>query len=108
MALWAAVEDKTRAARLSAVIAIAGFINVPIMKFSVDWWNSLHQPASVFRGGEPTIDSSMLAPLLLMALGYTVLFLALLLSSMRNEIAARRIARLELGAGRPISTVRKE
>jgi len=108
MAVWAAIEDKTRAARLSAIVAIAGFINVPIIKFSVDWWNSLHQPASVFRQGGPTIDSSMLTPLLLMGLGYTALFVALLLFSMRNEIAARRISRLELGAGRPVSTVRKE
>ncbi|NWG71498.1 MAG: heme ABC transporter permease [Parvularculaceae bacterium] len=108
MAVWAAIEDKARAARLAAIVAIAGFINVPIIKFSVDWWNSLHQPASVFRADGPTIDGSMLAPLLLMALGYTVLFIALLLASMRNEIAARRLMRLEGAPGRPVSTVRKE
>jgi heme exporter protein C len=106
IAIWEAIEDKTRAARIAAIVAIVGFINVPIIKFSVDWWNSLHQPASVFRPDGPTIDGSMLTPLLLMGGAYTFAFGALLLASMRNAILARRIERLErVGAQKP-STVR--
>lgn len=101
IALWGAIEDKTRAARISAIACLVGFVNIPIIKFSVDWWNSLHQPASVFRDGGPSIDPSMLTPLFLMALGYTFLFAALLLISMRAEIAERRIARLEQSARAP-------
>lgn len=106
IAVWAAVEDRARAARLAAIVAVAGFVNVPIIKFSVDWWASLHQPASVLRGGGPSIDASMLTPLALMAAGYTALFIALLIASMRNEIAERRLARLAAVGGRPVSTVR--
>ncbi len=101
LALWSAIEDKARAARIAAIACIAGFINVPIIKFSVDWWNSLHQPASVFRSGGPTIHPDMLTPLLLMGLAYTLVYAALLLVSMRAEIAERRIARLELAARAP-------
>ncbi|MEQ1930364.1 MAG: heme ABC transporter permease [Parvularculaceae bacterium] len=108
MTVWAAIEDKARAARLAAIVAIVGFVNVPIIKFSVDWWNSLHQPASVLRADGATIDSAMLTPLLLMGAGYMTLFAALLIASMRNEIAARRLSRLDAAAERPISTVRVE
>ena len=97
MTVWAAIEDKARAARLAALVAIVGFVNVPIIKFSVDWWNSLHQPASVLRAGGATIDSAMLTPLFLMGGGYMALFAALLIASMRNEIAARRLARTRRG-----------
>jgi heme exporter protein C len=100
MAIWQAIEDPHRAALVARVVAIAGFINVPIVKFSVDWWNSLHQGASVFRMGGPTIDSRMLWPLLVMALAYLLLFISLLLIAMRSEIMSRKIrqaqfARLE-------------
>lgn len=104
MASWSTFEDKTRAARVAAVICVVGFINVPIIKFSVDWWNSLHQPASVFRADGPSIHSSMLTPLLLMGLAYALVFTALLFTSMRAELAERRIARLEAGVRAP-STV---
>jgi len=93
--LWRAIPDKTRAARLAAILAVVGFVNVPIIKFSVDWWNSLHQPASVLRFDGPTIDPSMLMPLLLMGLAYMTGYIALLLLAMRNELAARRLARLQ-------------
>ncbi len=95
MAIWETIEDKTRAARIAAIVAIVGFVNVPIIKFSVDWWNSLHQPASIIRADGPTIHGSMLAPLLLMAGVYMAIFTALLLQSMLNELMSRRIARLE-------------
>lgn len=62
LALWNAFEDPARAGRAAAVMTLVGAINLPIIKFSVDWWNTLHQPASVFRMGGPTIDKSMLWP----------------------------------------------
>ena len=91
IALWRAVEDPSRAARAAAVLTLVGAINIPIIKFSVDWWNTLHQPASVFRAGGAAIDPSMLRPLLLMAAAYLCLYLCLLLVRMRAEIAAQRL-----------------
>jgi len=96
IAVWQAIDDPHRAAAIARIVALAGFVNVPIVKFSVDWWNSLHQPASVFRIGGPTIDPRMLAPLLIMGFAYMLLFLALHLTAMRAEIAARRIRALKL------------
>jgi heme exporter protein C len=88
--LWHAVEDPTRAGRAAAILTLVGSINLPIIKFSVDWWNTLHQPASVFRLGGPTIDASILVPLLVMVTAFTLLFLVLHLAAMRNEILRRR------------------
>jgi heme exporter protein C len=96
MAIWAAIDEPHRAAMVARVVALVGFVNVPIVKFSVDWWNSLHQPASVFRMDGPTIHSSMLWPLLVMGLAYTFLFLALHLVSIRAEIAARKIRQIHI------------
>ena len=101
IALWHAIDDKTRAARIAAIACLVGFINIPVIKFSVDWWNSLHQPASILRDGGPSIHASMLAPLFLMGLGYALLYAALLLMAMRAELAERRIARLEQAARAP-------
>ncbi|MGE3871623.1 MAG: heme ABC transporter permease [Parvibaculaceae bacterium] len=95
MAIWEAIEDPHRAALVARIVVIAGFINVPIVKFSVDWWNSLHQGASVFRMGGPTIDQRMLWPLLVMALAYFLLFLGLLLVAMRSEITSRKIRQMQ-------------
>jgi heme exporter protein C len=91
LALWRTVEDPARAARAAAVLTLVGAINLPIIKFSVDWWSTLHQPASVLRLGGPTIDPSMLAPLVIMAVGFVLLFLTLHLAAMRNEIMRRRV-----------------
>jgi heme exporter protein C len=96
LAVWQAIEDPHRAAMIARIVALAGFINVPIVKFSVDWWNSLHQPASVFRMGGPTIDPSMLRPLLVMGLAYLLLFISLQLVALRGEIAARKIRQLRI------------
>lgn len=96
IAIWEAFDDQSRAARLAAVVALVGFINVPIIKFSVDWWYTLHQPASVFRLDGPTIDRSMLIPLLVMGAAYLFLFLALHLRAIRSEVEARRIHQMEL------------
>ncbi len=104
MAIWTAFDDQARAAKIAAIVCMVGFVNIPIIKFSVDWWNSLHQPASVIRADGPSIDGSMLTPLLLMALGYTVLFVYLLFANMSAEIAERRIARRQQ-AVRPVSTL---
>jgi len=95
-ALWRAIEDPGRAARATAILTLVGSVNLPIIKFSVDWWNTLHQPASVFRLGGPTIAPSLLWPLIVMSLAYTFLFLTLHLMSIRNEILRRRIARVTM------------
>ncbi|MGE0230781.1 MAG: heme ABC transporter permease [Flavobacteriaceae bacterium] len=106
IAMWRAIEEPARAARLVAILALVGFVNVPIIKFSVDWWNTLHQPASVFRMGGPTIDSSILIPLLVSTAGFTVLFLTLLLAAMRNEIMRRRIRSLQIRQAGATSSAR--
>ncbi|AZN70400.1 heme ABC transporter permease [Georhizobium profundi] len=94
IALQRAMDDPTKSARLSAILILVGFINIPIIKFSVDWWNTLHQPASVVRLDGPTIHPSMLYPLLVMAVAFTLLFFTLHLAAMRNEIWRRRVAAL--------------
>jgi heme exporter protein C len=91
IALWRTVDDPSRAGRAAAILTLVGAVNLPIIKFSVDWWNTLHQQASVFRAGGPTIDPSILAPLLVMALAFLLLFLTLHLAAMRNEILRRRV-----------------
>ena len=92
IALNRAMDDASKAARLSAVLILVGFVNIPIIKFSVEWWNTLHQPASVIRMDGPTIDPEFLWPLLVMAIAFTFLFFTLHLMAMRNEIWRRRIA----------------
>ncbi|MGL5363608.1 MAG: heme ABC transporter permease [Bosea sp. (in: a-proteobacteria)] len=96
MALWRSIDDPSRAGRAVAIMTLVGFINVPIIKFSVDWWNTLHQPASVFRLQGPSIHPSMLWPLLIVAVGFTLLALALHMLAMRAEIMRRRIRTLEI------------
>jgi heme exporter protein C len=91
MAVWQSVEEPSRAGRAAAILAIVGVVNIPIIKFSVDWWNTLHQPASVMRAGGPTIDKSMLYPLLIMAVAYSLLFVWLHMKAMRAEILRRRV-----------------
>lgn len=96
IAVWRSIDNPHRAADVARVVAIVGVINVPIVKFSVNWWNTLHQPASILKIGGPSIDSSMLLPLFLMALAYATLFVSLLLISMRSEIAARKLRQIRL------------
>jgi len=96
MALWQAIEDGQKAAKAAAVLALVGAVNVPIIKFSVDWWNTLHQPASVLRMDGPAIHPSMLWPLLVMALAFKAYFVTLLLARMRMELNLRRIRALRL------------
>lgn len=94
MALWRAIEDQGQAARMVSILTLVGALNLPIIKFSVDWWYSLHQPASVLRLDGPTIHSSMLWPLLVMGLAAKLFFVTMLLLRMRTELAERRIQRL--------------
>ncbi|WP_152046964.1 heme ABC transporter permease [Aureimonas psammosilenae] len=95
MALGRAFEDPARSSRPAAVFAITGFVMIPIIKFSVEWWNTLHQPASVMRMGGPSMPAVYLTPLLLSGLGFTLLFLAFHLTAMRTEILNRRIRALK-------------
>jgi heme exporter protein C len=96
IALWRTLDDPSRAGRAVAILTLIGFVNIPIIKFSVDWWNTLHQPASVFRMGGPTIHPSMLWPLLILAIGFTLLGLSLHLIAMRADIMRRRVRTLTI------------
>jgi heme exporter protein C len=96
LALWRSVEDPTRAGRAAAILTLVGAINLPIIKFSVDWWNTLHQGASVVRADGPAIHPSILVPLLAMTAAFTLLFVTLHLAAMRNEILRRRVRSLRL------------
>jgi len=96
MALWQAFEDPERAGKAAAILALVGFVNVPIIKFSVEWWNTLHQPASVVRMGGPSIHPSILVPLLLMSLGFTFFYLSVVIVRAQREIMARKIRSLRL------------
>ena len=89
MALRAAVDDPSRADRASALLAVVGIVNVPIIRFSVDWWNSIHQAPSVMKLGRPTMPVEMLVPLLLMLFGFTLYFAAVLMIRLRAEILRR-------------------
>ena len=90
LALHAASEDEARAARAASILALGGLINLPIVKFSVDWWNTLHQPASLLRRGGPSVSPEILTPLLVMCGAYTCLFLSLWLVRTRAEVWRRR------------------
>jgi heme exporter protein C len=96
IALWNTVEDPTRAGRAAAILTLVGALNLPIIKFSVDWWNTLHQGTSVFRLDGPSIHPAILAPLLVMTVAFTLLFVTLHLAAMRNEILRRRVRTLRL------------
>jgi len=97
MALWAAISEPLQAARLSSILAIIGFVNIPIVKFSVDWWHTLHQPASLTRFGAPAIHADFLWPLLIMALGFFLLFFALWLTRVQAEILRQKLRARKLG-----------
>ena len=99
IALANAFDDPGRGGRAASVLALIGVVDLPIIKFSVNWWNTLHQPASILRTGGPTIDKSMLVPLMVMAFGYLLLFVTLLLVRMRTALNARRARALQLFAG---------
>ncbi len=89
IALDQAIEDKRLAARACSLLALVGAINVPIVHYSVEWWNTLHQGPTVTKFDKPSIDMAMLLPLLEMALAMNVYFAAVVLMRMRNELLSR-------------------
>jgi heme exporter protein C len=96
MALMNAFEDSQRGYRAAAILALVGVVNIPIIKFSVDWWSTLHQPASVLRLDGPTIHPAMLWPLLIVALGFKLYFLTVVLLRIKSELIAARLRALDL------------
>jgi heme exporter protein C len=100
MALQASIDDEAKAARAGAILALVGAINLPIVKYSVDWWNSLHQGESIFLKGGPALAPVYLWPLGLMAFGYTFGFLALWMTRIQAEIWRRRAGALAVQGAR--------
>jgi len=96
IAIWQAIEEPHLAAVIARIVALVGSVILPVIKFSVDYWNTLHQASSIFKAGGPSIDPSMLWVLLVMVLAYTTLFLALHLVSLRTEIATRKLRSIRL------------
>jgi len=99
IALWNAIDEPQRAAKAAAILSLVGAADLPIIHFSVEWWNTLHQPASILRPGGPTIDSAFLWPLFILMAGYTMLFAWLWLVRMQTEIFERRARTLMLAKG---------
>ena len=98
IALTNAFDNPARGAKAAAILALVGFVNIPIIKFSVEWWNTLHQPASLVRLDGPAIDPSMLTPLMLMGAAFTFYFVTMLLVRMRADLAACKARALRLNA----------
>ncbi len=96
IALADAFDDGAKGAKAAAILALVGFVNVPIIKFSVEWWNTLHQPASVIKMGDPSIHASMLVPLVIMALGFTTFYVAVLILRMRAAIVGAKLRTLQI------------
>jgi heme exporter protein C len=94
ISLVRAFDDPQRGYRSGAILALIGVVNLPIIKFSVDWWNTLHQPDTITLSGAPSIYVGMLWPLLLTALGYTFVFVALVVARTRAAVIERRIRAL--------------
>jgi len=92
--LWQSIANREIAAKISATLGIIGFINIPIIKFSVDWWNTLHQPATISKLSAPSIDINMLIPLLIMTLGYMFFLITLFFIKLRIEIIDQKMVRL--------------
>ena len=98
IALSRAYDSPERGDRAAAILALIGVINLPIIKFSVDWWNTLHQPASITRLDAPAIHNSILVPLLWMAVSLLFLFVWLVLLRTETEIDRRRLENAEAAA----------
>ena len=98
IALSRAYDDAERGDRAAAILALVGAINLPVIKFSVDWWNTLHQGESIFRAGGPLLASVYLFPLAITGAGYSAAFGALWLARTRAEVWRRRATSLTLHA----------
>ncbi|MEM7070367.1 MAG: cytochrome c biogenesis protein CcsA, partial [Pseudomonadota bacterium] len=96
LALSAAYDHPSQAQRPCAIFALIGAINLPIIKFSVDWWSTLHQPASILRRGGPAIDPQFLWPLAIMGAGFLLLFIALTLTRIKIELIRAKLASLDM------------
>ena len=96
IALANGFDQAERGSRPAALLALVGLVNVPIVKFSVDWWNTLHQPASLLRSGGVSIDQAMLLPLLVMLAGMHLYFAVIVILRMKALLAERRISNLQL------------
>jgi heme exporter protein C len=94
IALIRAFDNQERGFRAAAILALVGAVNLPIIKFSVDWWNTLHQPDTIQLFGQTTMPASMLDPLLVCALGFSLLFAAVVLARLRAAVMERRIRSL--------------
>jgi heme exporter protein C len=99
IALVRAFDDPQRGYRAGAILALVGVVNLPIIKFSVDWWNTLHQPATITLTGAPTMSLDMLWPLLVCAVGYTLAFAAIVVARTRAAVMERRIRGLLMARG---------
>lgn len=93
MTIANAFDNADRAAKAAAIVSLVGFINVPIVKFSVDWWNTLHQPASILRSGGVAIDPSMLVPLLLMFAAFVCFFIVIVTIKLETHLIQRKVER---------------
>lgn len=91
VALWQVMDDSAKAAKTTSILALVGVVNIPIIKFSVEWWNTLHQPSSIIRLGGPTIDGSMLIPLFIMMATYALFFVTVLIWRLQGELAHRKL-----------------
>lgn len=91
IALVRAFDDPVRGYRAGAILALVGAVNIPIIKFSVDWWNTLHQPGTIKLTGAPGMHADMLRPLLVCAIGFTLTFAAIVLARLRAAVMERRI-----------------
>ncbi len=103
IALVRAFDDPQRGARAGAILALVGAVDLPVIKFSVDWWNTLHQPATITLTGSPTMYVGMLWPLLLSALGMTFGFVAIVLARTRAAVMERRIRGLLMAKAREVA-----
>ena len=93
IALHSSFEDKVLAGRAAGILTLVGVINIPIIKYSVEWWNTLHQGATISKLDKPSMDSAMLIPLLINILGFALMIGALTLIRFRNEVIARNAMR---------------
>ena len=96
IALSNAFEKNERGSRPAALLAIVGSINLPIVKFSVDWWNTLHQPASIIRTGGISIDQSMLVPLIIMTLAFNIFFILVVILRAHSILIERKVYHLKV------------
>ncbi|MDG1858676.1 MAG: cytochrome c biogenesis protein CcsA, partial [Emcibacteraceae bacterium] len=96
MAVWEAIEDSAKAARVAAIVALVGAVNLPIIKFSVDWWNTLHQPASIMKSGGSSIHPDMLWPLLICIFAFNLYFVTVVMWRTQSLIVRRQIRGLQM------------